>query len=443
MLISLVCGVLAAFAAVAAPEQADTSVTVITLDDAVRIALSENVSVKVADKEIERTQYAKRGTYASLFPTIDASGSYQYTIKKQKFYANIPGFEDGMETGKVHVVGVAATAAMPLVNAQLWRSIKISGEDVELAVEKARGSRIETVSQVKQAFFSVLLAREVFKVYKIVYDNAVRNLEQTQAKYNAQKASELDLTRAKTNVANAVPNLYDSESSISICLWQLKAVMGINLSTNIDIKGSLEDYADVITAPVKADENYSLDYNSTMRQLDLQAEQLYDAVKLQKAAYLPSLATNFTFNYSGMGDKMSDNALKFSPYAMVGLSLSIPICSGGKRLNQVRQAKVKAQELEMRRADTERQLKISIRKHLNTMDTARKSYASAVSAEETAQKAYDIAVKSYSVGRSTLTDLNDAQLALTQSQLSSLQAIYSYLTDKIALEGVLGTEITK
>ena len=42
--------------------QADTSKVVITLDDALKIALSENVAVKVADKEIERSQYAKKGT---------------------------------------------------------------------------------------------------------------------------------------------------------------------------------------------------------------------------------------------------------------------------------------------------------------------------------------------------------------------------------------------
>ena len=41
---------------------------VITLEQALQIALSENVAVKVADLEIKRTQYAKKGAYAALFP---------------------------------------------------------------------------------------------------------------------------------------------------------------------------------------------------------------------------------------------------------------------------------------------------------------------------------------------------------------------------------------
>ena len=60
--------------------------TFITLDQALEIALSENVAVKVADKEIERSEYAKRGTYASLFPKIDGSAAFQRTIEKQVMY---------------------------------------------------------------------------------------------------------------------------------------------------------------------------------------------------------------------------------------------------------------------------------------------------------------------------------------------------------------------
>ena len=69
-------------------EEADSAETpvVISLEQALKIALSENIAVKVADKEIERTKYAKKGTYASLFPQIDASGAYQRTIKKQVMY---------------------------------------------------------------------------------------------------------------------------------------------------------------------------------------------------------------------------------------------------------------------------------------------------------------------------------------------------------------------
>ena len=418
----------------------DGSPVVITLEQALQIALSENVSVKVADREIERTGYSRKGTYSSLYPNISGSASFQRTIKKQRMYMDVAGMEGGLEVGRWNTWSAGVSASMPLVNPQLWESLKISDMDVELAVEKARSSRLETVTQVKQAFFACLLAKEVFDVYSQVYENAVENLDLIQKKYSAQRASELELTRAKTTVANAVPNMYDAESSIILGLWQLKAVMGIDLETNLDVAGSLQDWAGHMLYDVDELGNMDLDRNSTMRQLAIQAEQLASTVKLQQDANIPTLSLAFSYTYNAMANDFVFSEYKWSPYSYVGLSLNIPIFAGGKRSNDIKQAKVQAAELDLQKANTERQLKISIRQYLNTMDTQMKSLGSAQSAVETAQKAYDIASKSYNVGRSTLTDLNDAQLALTQAQLSVSQAIYSFVVAKANLEQVLGAD---
>jgi outer membrane protein TolC len=435
------------FSAVAAGSAiAQEAPAAISLQEAIQIALSENASVKVADLEIERAGYARKGTYSSLFPKIDGSGSYQRTIKKQVMYMdfNLGGGDaagsgrDGIEMGRWNTWSAGVSASMPLVNAQLWKSIKISDEDVELAVEKARSSRIETVTQVKKAYYTVLLAKEAFEVYKSVYENAMDNYELTEKKYNAQRASELDLTRAKTAVANAIPNVYDSENAIELGLWQLKAVMGVALDTAIDVAGTLSDYADELDQPFPETDDVS--GNSTIRQLSIQAAQLADNIKLQQYANIPTLSLAFNYSLNAMANDYKFAEYRWSPYSYVGLSLSIPIFNGGKRYYSIRQAKVQAAELDIQRANTERQLQISVRSSLATMGTATKSYASAASAVETAEKAYGIARQSYDVGRSTLTDLGDAQLALTQSKLGVCQAIYSFLNAKSDLEGTLGAD---
>lgn len=456
----------------------ETAPTVITLEDALRIALSENVSVKVADKEIERAEYARKGTYASLFPQVDAVGSFQRTIKKQVMYMDFdmsafsgmdgmggdtsedpasggdatpsvpdsgsgtPSSGGGIEVGRWNTYSGGISAAMPLINAQLWKGIQISGQEVELAVEKARSSRLDMVTQVKEAFYSVLLAKEALDVYKEVYDNAVANYGQTEKRHNAQKASELELTRAKAAVSNAIPNVYNAESSVILALWQLKAVMGVDLDMDIDVAGALSDYGQSMLYDVNEADGMNLDYNTTMRQLAIQAEELANNVKMQKYAYLPTLAANFAYSVNAMTNDFNFKEYRWTPYSYIGLSISIPIFSGGKRLNDVRAAKVQYEELNLQRADTERQLKIGIRQYLNTMETRMKSYAAAQDAVETARKAYDIAQKSYNVGRSTITDLNDAQLGLTQSRLAVSQAIYDFEVAKANLEKILGCDVT-
>ena len=462
------------------PSQEDSSAVVITLEDALRIALSENVAVKVADKEIERSEYARKGTYSALFPQVNGSGSYQRTIKKQVMYMDssdddeegggsmgmlgslLPylirvnelsvagGMEpvkiesdqsssnSGFSVGRWNTYSGGVTASWQLVNAQLWESLKISGQSVDLAVEKARSSRLDMVTQVKQAYYAVLLAKEAFNVYKDVYENACENFEQIQKRYNAEKASELEYTRAKSVVANAIPNVYNAESSVILALWQLKAVMGVDLDRNIDVAGALKDYSQQMFRDIHENGDPSLKHNTTLRQLEIQADQLASTVRMYKAAYLPTLAANYAYNMIAMTNDFKFSEYKWSPYSYVGISLNIPIFSGGKRRHDVKQAEVQAEELSLQRIDTERQLRIAIRQYLNTMETSMNSYTAAVEAVGLAQKAYDIAAKSYKVGKSTITDMNDSQLQLTQASLQESQAIYNFVVAKSNLEKTIG-----
>ena len=464
-------------------DQASTSETpvVISLEQALEIALSENVSVKVADMEIKRTEYAKKGSYAALYPQIDLSGAYQRTIKKQVMYMDFDmsslmggagagagtgegteGSEQmpensgasqttgssssgsdsggGIEMGRWNTWSAGLSAAMPLVNAQLWKSLKLSGMDVELAVEKARASRLDMVTQVKNAYFSTLFAKEAFEVYKQVYENAVQNLAETQKKYDAQKVSEMELLRAKTMVANAVPNVYNAEGSVILALWQLKAVLGVDLDMNIDVEGKLEDWSQHMLYDIHQNEDISLDHNSTMKQLAIQAEMLSEAIKVQQYANIPSLALAFNFSFNAMTNDFNFSEYRWTPYSYVALSLNIPIFAGGKRHQAIRQAKNQYEQVQLQTVNTERQLKIMIRQHLNTMETSMKSYYAAKDAVTSAQKGYDIVAKSYQVGRSALIEVNDAQLALTQSQLAASQAVYNFLTAKSQLEQALGQD---
>lgn len=465
-----------------------TQPATLTLDQAIQIALSESPTVKIAEMEVDKAQFAKKGSYAALFPQISASASYQRTIKKQVMYmgggddddegggmssmmsgvldpimyyinelykgTGVPfvpyvapttttdsSSDGGIEVGRWNTFNAGITATMPLINAQLWKSLEISGESVDLAVEKARTSRLETVNQVKQAYFAVLLAKEAKHVYESVYQNALQNLELTQKKYNASKASELDLARAKTTVANAVPDVFNSENAIYLSLWQLKAIMGIDLEADIDVKDSLLVYSEGMSKVIN-DADLALTNNSALRQLELQADQLANSIKMQKYGYLPTLSLAFSYSLNAMTNDFKFEEYHWTPYSYVGLSLNIPIFSGGQKLNDLRQSKVQAGQLAIQKENTERQLRISIRQSLSTMETAVKSHESALDALESAQKAYDIAAKSYEIGRSTLTDLDAAQLALTQAQLAASTAIYNYLVAKAALENTLGADYT-
>ena len=476
---------------------AEDTTLVLSLDDAIKIALSENTSVKVADMEIQRQKYAQKGSYGQLFPQISASGMYSYAIKKQKVYfgsdsddeggssssSGMAGMMSGMmepimyyiqqlyaatgtpfvpyvaptpdpsessssgdgaiEMGRTNQVTFGLSASMPVVNLQLWESLRLTGDQVELTVEQARESRLGTVASVKQAYYAVLMAKASYEVYNAVYENAVQNYKYTESRYNMQKASELDMARAKSSLAAAIPNLFNADNAVYLALWQLKAVMGIDLDRPVDVEGKLEDYAEHMFYDCNEAAEASLDRNSQIRQLATQAEMLSKQIRMQQYAYVPSLSMQLSYNYYTQSDKFNLSQWRWLPSSTLVFSLSIPIFSGGQRHYAIKQTRVQADELALQRQNTERQLRIGIRQNLQTMDTAMRTYDAAKDAAGTAQKAYDIAAKSYQLGKSTLTDLSNTELTLTQTKLQSAQAVYNFVVAKAGLEQTLGYDFTQ
>ena len=408
----------------------------ITLNEAIEIALSESNTIKIAEMTIEKTGYAQKGAYSALYPNISATGNYQRTLKRQMMVMEMGGQAMEIEVGTANNVTAGLTAAMPLVNAQLWQSLKLSALDVELAVEQARSSRISMVSQVKQAFYSVLLAKEAYDVYKEVYDNAQKNYEDIEKKYNVGKASEFEYLRAKVNVNNSEPEVYSAENAVTLAIWQLKAIMGIDLNTEIDVVGSLSDYANELVVYL-ANNNASFENNTNLIQLRIQDEMLSRTIKMTKFQYIPTLSASFAYNYMAMGNTFDMN---WNPYSVVALSLSIPIFDGFSKHNSIRQYQKTQDILRLNIEDAERNLNIAMQNYIDQMNTNVKRYAAAETTLEMAQKSYNISEKMYEVGKATLVELNDAQLALTQAQLTMSQAIYQYMTNKAAIDELMGVE---
>ncbi|MDR2916436.1 MAG: TolC family protein [Tannerella sp.] len=410
----------------------------LTLDQALQIALSENPTIHVADQEITKQEYAKKGTYSSLFPQVDFSGAYQRTIEKQTMYMDgMEGMSGGLKVGRDNYYSAGFTASMPLISAPLWQSLKISAYDVEVSIEKARSSRIEMEDQVKQAFYSVLLAHDALNVFRQAYDNAVFNYNEIERKYQQGLLAEYDLIRANVNVKNAEPNMYDAENSLILARWRLKALLGLDLESNIECVGSLSDFEQNLIGDY-LNTNLSLENNSNLKQLDLQHKQLETTKKMQTAQYYPTLSLGFDYQWISMNNNFKFKDYNWDPYSTLSLSLKIPIFSGGKRYSDVKQTQISIKQLENQRLDTERSLNVAAKQYNDQMKTCIKQYQAASAGVEEAEKSYNITMKRYETGEGTMLEINDAQLSLTQSQLNLNQSIYNYLVAKSGLDKTLG-----
>ena len=418
----------------------NTGILQLTLDQALEIALSESNTIKIADMTVEKSGYAKKGSYAALYPNVNINGSYQRTLLKQVMVMEMPNPITGetqtaeIKMGRDNNISTSATASMPLVNASLWESLKLSGMDVEMAVEQARSSKIAMVKQVKQAFYAVLLAQESYNVMSQVYENAQKNFEKTDQRYNVGKASEVERLRAQVTMLNAEPSVSSAENAVLLATWQLKAVMGIDLGTEVEVVGNLNDYTEQMLAPYASEEDLS--GNSSLLQLDIQDRMLESTIRMQKRQYIPTLAASINYNYSAMGD----DELRWFPSSTAALSLSIPVFDGLQKHYAIKQTKVTRNMLALQREDTERNLRIAIRNFNDQMALCVKNYEAANATVSIAQKSYDISEKMFEVGKATQVELNDAQVSLMQAQLTQAQAVYDFMVTKASLDELIGKE---
>ena len=431
------------YALVSVAQSTEQSALTLTLEQALEIALSESPTIKVAEQEIEIKRFAKQETYASLYPRFDATAQYQRVLAKQTMSMDFGGQTQTIKVGSDNSFNGGITASMPIVNAQLWESLKVSVADVMLSIEKARSSQIDMIEQVSQAYFSVLLAKESLVVYQRVYDNAVENNKNIKKRYDVGSVSEFDYISSNVSVQNAIPNVIEAQNSVVLTLWQLKALLGIDLKKNIDVAGSLADYEAQMNYAKTLDQ-LDLSNNSTLKQLDIQEGMLESALKISKLANVPTLSINAAYLYTALGnDGKFFQAKAWNPYSYAGVQLNIPIFAGLQRRAATKQANLNLSNLKLQRENAERQLQVAVVQSLNNMQTNVKKFSAAAATVGQAQRGYEIAVKRYEVGRGTLVDVDNSQLQLTQAELGRNSAIYNFLMAKISLDKILGNHEVK
>ncbi|MDR2056760.1 MAG: TolC family protein [Dysgonamonadaceae bacterium] len=461
----------------------------LTLDDAIKIALSENPSVRVADLEVEKKKYAKKSAQSALYPQIEAVGQYSRSLKKQVMYmdgafdmesmmgdilnpiiegtektfaggnpnyasgtlgkniadSRAPAVESsdsgdgGISVGRDNNWSGGLQLNWPIIVPTLWKSLELSSLDVELAVESARSSKINMVNAVRKAYYGVLLAKDALQVFQESYDNAILSYNDINNKFKQGVVSEFDLIRADVNVKNIKPNLIQAQNAYNLATLSLKALMGIDMEQEISVPGSLLDYQEGLYAEILALDT-SLGNNSDLKKFDIQTEQLQKTLQLYKAQYLPTIAITGNYTYMSMNNDFRFGDYRWNPYSTVSLNISIPIFDGFKKSNDIRQTKATLEQMKWQREDVVRNLQLAVNSDVSNMTNYVEQVFSTKDVVAQAKKGYEISRKLYDTGMGTLLDLNTAQLGLTQASLSFTQAIYNFLTSKADLDKTLGIE---
>ncbi len=413
----------------------------LSLDECIRIALNENPTIKVQEMEITRVDYSHKEALGQLFPTINLAGQYQRNLSLQTMYMDTPNGTMAIKMGSDNTHAAGFQAQIPLVVPQLWKSIKLSENQILQNVEKARANKLSLVNQVEKAYYALLLAQDSKRVIEENHATAQLNADIFKKKYELGAASEYDVLRANVAVSNLEPSIVEAENAIVALKLQLKVLMGMDVRTDFmpsqqlsDFKGEM--YARALSNTLGSDT--TLANNTSLKSLDLQTDYLKKVLDVQKMAWYPTLSGSASLMWHSMNNGSPFSGLRWSRASNVGLTLAFPIFQGGQRYYKQKQAEIAVDEMKWQRENLERTLHMQVATQNDAIAKSLKQIKSNEDGVMMAEKANDIMQQSFKIGAASFIQLRDTEDALMAARLAYFQAIYNYLVAESDLEYVLG-----
>ncbi len=428
----------AVVAAVSAYSQESDQILKLTLDDALGIALSENPTIKVADQQIEVKKISRNEAWQSLLPSADLSGTIQYTVLAAVMKLNDMEFKMGKDNtstwnGQFQV-------SLPLFAPTVYATMNLTKSDLENAIELSRSSRLDLINQVTKAYYQVILAQDSYDVLCKSFEQAQKNFDLVNSMYELGGTSEYDKISAEVQVRSMNPSVIQARNAVSMAKLQLLVLMGISADTEISIENSLEDYEEQMYVEALDNSSYSLENNTNIRQLDLNATMLNQTLTVQKMNFLPTMALSGSYAFQSMyNEDWNLGNYSWAKSSSVVLSLSVPVFRMSN-FTKMRSTRLQINQLSQNRDYTERQLEMQVRNCRDNMSANAEQVASNREAIQQAEKGREIASKRYEIGKGTILELNNSEVSLTQAKLTYSQSIYNYLAAKADLDKVLGVD---
>jgi outer membrane protein len=388
----------------------------LAVKDAEAIALRNNPAISVARLEAMASQQVTREVRSSLWPQA---------------YANFTGVDahdpSRISAGELNNPQIFARAAAGTNVSQL---ITDFGHTTNLVAsarlhakaegQSATATKEQVLLAVDQAFYEVLQTHAVLRVAEQTVASRQLLTDQVGALTKSKLKSDLDLSFASVNLAQAKLLYLDALNNDKSAMAGFSAILGY--STVMDF--ALVEESEPL-APPPADVDRLIAEAFSVRPEILSSEfESQSAEKLHRAdrdELLPTISA-----LGAIGDAPFRDEHISSFYGAVGVNMQIPIFNGFLYTARTHEADLRSQAALKRLADLRNRISRDVRTSWLNANTAfdRVSVNEQLLAQ--ANLALDLAQTRYKLGLSSIVELSQAQLQQTQSEIGSAQAGYEY-----------------
>ncbi|PZR34608.1 MAG: hypothetical protein DI538_16405, partial [Azospira oryzae] len=176
------------------------------------------------------------------------------------------------------------------------------------------------------------------------------------------------------------------------------------------------------------------DLNVQELTLELQQQKLSAA----KAALLPKLSLIGQYQIQAQADDLKLNDYVWPRTSFLGLQVSIPILNGGQNKSRIGQARILAQQEQIRLKDLKEEVKTTLASIISKWKEATSQLEIQITTVQSAELNHQMTEDRFKNGLGSRLELTDAELALTQAKINYLQAIYNLRRLHTELQYALG-----
>ncbi len=420
----------------------EPSTRTLSLKEAVTIALENNRNLSVARLEVERADARVQEAWGYALPSIDFNGTYTNALKKPVFF--FPNFFGGnpdeivpVEIGTTHSLSMVVSARQPLFDYTVLVGVGGARNYARAAREQFRVQEIQTITNVRQAYYTAVLASQVQNVMRANFENAEENQKNVDILSRQGLVSEYDQLRASVGVENLRPAVIEAENNYATSLDRLLVAMGVEYGESFAVQDTLL-FEPVDGRVLRDAEQRILDSNISLKALRLQADVNRAFEQAERAQYLPFLSAFGNYQYQAAKNTLALTKDDLISSSQIGLTLSFNLFRGFQTNARVEQAQIEVRKTEEQIDNLETTLLTASRSVVLRLRQTQQRIEAQERTVEQASRGWEIANRRYLEGLGTQLEVKDALLALSQARLNKIQAVYDYLIAASDFDQIMG-----
>lgn len=420
-----------------------------TLQQCLGYAVEHNSNVKKSALDREKAERARQEVLGALLPQISGSAGLNDNLKKAKFI--MPNFMNNflpekmrdpnaseyitIEMGTKYSANAGLALNQQLLNMSLFNTLDIAKVSRQMAELGALSTEEDVIAQTATLYYGVQVTQYAASQMLRSVELVEQMLRMMEVNYASGLVKKVDVDRLRVNLTNLKTQQSAIESGLEVQKNLLKLQMGFEVTEPItipplDLSLPAQQEIAVVASPT---------FEPVRHIAYKQLEQRERMAKLQERAkkyeYLPTLSLALNLQYNHMSDQPFGGATNYGyPTAIVGVSLRMPIFSGGSRLAKVRESHLdllKAQE-DLHALDQSLRM-ANLNASLKLRDT-RRTISLQRDNQALAEQVLDLAQKNYNLGVASLSDVLNASQSLVQAQMSYASALGDYMKAFIDLK---------